>query len=154
MIIEKYKNTDIFPYIEICSRDYRHHNVFSKKDREIISYLKKKDFRNKGAGLFIAKEAGAVLGGVLIEIKGKYESHARFRLNHLAGSVKQELLDFSIKHIKRMIGKEIRSAKVEVLMAETEDDTQFYIENGFRKEGNLSSHYRKGEHVTVLGMEL
>jgi hypothetical protein len=153
MIIEKYKNTDLLPYIEICSREYRHHNVFSKKDREIISYLKKKDFRNKNAGLFIAKEAGAVTGGVLIEIKGKYESHARFRLNHLVGP-KKELLDFSLKHIKRMIGREIRSAKVEVLMAETEDDTQFYVDSGFRREGNLNSHYRKGESVSVLGMEL
>ena len=48
----------------------------------------------------------------------------------------------------------IRSAKMEIRLADGENDDELYLSAGFALEETLASHYRHGEKVRVPRMEI
>ena len=149
-MIRKAKEGDLKGLIKVYKEVFKVHHVFEKSEEEIEQYLKQ--FLGN---ILIAEEDGKVVAGLVIVKKG-YTNWSLFNFKHVAVAedyqrkgVGSELL----KEAEKIAGKgkiEIRVAKD----AEAEWAVPFYEKNGYEKEGELKSHYRKGETCFVMGKVL
>jgi ribosomal protein S18 acetylase RimI-like enzyme len=149
-MIRKANEGDLMPLIKVYKEVFKVHNVFDKSEDEILEYLKQ--FLGD---ILVAEEDGKVVAGLVI-VKKKYAKWSLFGFKHVAVAkayqrkgVGSELLN----EAEKIAGKgkiEIRVAKD----AEAEWAVPFYEKNGYRKEGELKSHYRKGEICFVMGKVL
>ncbi len=157
----RFKEKDVPQFVKLCQKAFPTHNVFYRTAQEVADYLRSKDEQNKEfGGVFFAYEGGKLVGGALLrkedfDPKGK---HVRLKYNHLVAvndKVKKKILEEFNQKVSKMIKEgKINTAKLELGLAENETDIQFYLDNGFVKEGKLKSHYRFNETVYVLGMEI
>ncbi len=149
-MIRKANEGDLMPLIKTYKEVFKVHNVFDKSEDEILEYLKQ--FLGN---ILVAEEDGNVVAGLVI-VKKEYPKWSLFDFKHVAVAkdyqrkgVGSELL----KEAEKIAGKgkiEIRVAKD----AEAEWAVPFYEKNGYTKEGELKSHYRKGETCFVMGKVL
>lgn len=159
--LKKYFEEDVEAFVGLCKEAYPKHNVFDKSLDKVKKYLKEQDEKNEEfGGVFFAYDDDEVVGGCLLRVAGRDVpgDHVRFKYNHVVAKddeIKAEIVKFLDSKIKKNIedGK-FKTAKVEVSIAENESDEGFYSEHGFKPEGELMSHYRHGEKVTVMGKEL
>lgn len=158
---KRYRKEDVSEFLLLCKKAYPAHNVFGKPVEEVKKYLAGKDKENSDlGGVFFAYDKNKFVGGALLKMEEKTidNKHIRFKYNHLVGKdekIKKEIMDFLDSKIRKHIkdGK-IKTAKIEVGLAENEPDLEFYKKNGFKIEGEFASHYRLNEKAYVLGKEI
>ena len=161
------RSDELSSLIKIYRAAFSQHNIFQRKEKEILKYLQQTQHKNKiaGGGYLVALVGNKIVGALLVrqeaeDISGK---HTRWKYNHLAVAVPFQrkgigsaLLQAADKKVlAAMKVRKINTAKVEIGVAENEQGAAaFYINNGFKVEGKLHSHYRFNEMVYVMGKEL
>ena len=142
---------DVPGIVNACKESFKLHNIFSRSEEELEKYFKGLFSR---AQILVAEEEGNIVGTVTLIIDQQTPEHTLSRIKHLA-----VLPDYRGKGVgpkliaqaEQMIGK----GKIEVHAAEGEINlVKFYENLGYIKEGELKSHYRKGETCFVFGKVL
>ena len=128
-------------------RYFKTHTLFVQPNGKIVEYLRKAIKEHT----FISVHDGTkIAGAVFIVLEGKDANHSRWKFRHLAFTntdVGKVLLEEAEKCVR---GKSV-TAKIELTLAETELNRQFFLKNGYRQEGVLQNHYRWQEKCFVLG---
>jgi len=126
---------------------FEEHNIFRKSEEEVLKYLE-----NVKGEFLIAKEEGKVIGALLITKKQETDEHVLIRFKHIAVAenyrkrgIGSELLDVAEKRVA--------PGKVEIHVVESES-LEFYKKKGYVIEGELKSHYRRGEMCFIVGKVL
>jgi len=147
-MIRKANEGDLMPLIKVYKEVFKVHNVFEKSEDEILEYLKQ-FFGN----ILVAEEDGKVVAG-LVMVKKKYAKWSLFDFKHIAVAKDYQNKDIGtalLKEAENIAGK----GKVEIRVGEREATAaEFYEKNGYKKEGELKSHYRQGETCFVMGKVL
>jgi len=149
MAMRKIPDSDFKELVALYKRFFKTHNIFSKPDEEIIEYLKKL----KGECLLF--DHHGILGAVYMvnHTTSQDGKHKLWKLKHLAfdsEDVGEQLLAEAEKRIK----SESETAKIELNIAESEPNIDFYEENGYKKEAELKNHYRHDEACYVFSKML
>jgi len=140
------KEEDLKELIKVYKEVFKVHNVFEKPEEEIEEYLKK--FLGN---LLVAEEDGKVVGGIVIVEKKQNSGWSLFNFKHIAVAPSHQDKDIGtnlLKEAEKIAGK----GKIEINVGERESGTlRFYEKNGYEKEAEIKSHYRKGEKCFVMG---
>jgi|SRR3989344_7146772 len=136
--------------------------LFQQDEKKIVSYLE-----NCDGTFYVAEEDEKIIGAMLLSAEN-LDNHILWRISHAAilpewrgkglGVIMIEYIDEKImSQIKK---GSFNSAKVEVHISENDkvfskksedNDLQFWKGNGFRLEGKLNDHFKKGEMCYILG---
>ncbi|PIN73875.1 hypothetical protein COV20_02045 [Candidatus Woesearchaeota archaeon CG10_big_fil_rev_8_21_14_0_10_45_16] len=138
---------DLQQVVSLYQSFFPAHNIFRKEESEILTYLQEK---MKKDTLLVYEEKHIIKAALFLVLKTKTEDHALWKLRHFAFDTLQEA-SILIQEAEKRISASSGSAKVEVTLAEDEEGLQFYEKQGYKREGRLSDHYRKGEFCVVLG---
>lgn len=124
------------------------HNRFSQNDKEVIEYLKSQAENNQ----LIVHETNNKLDGAMFIVKTDQNdtgTHTKWKFRHFAyknHTVGKELLVYAEEFVK----KSSDTSKIELTIAETEEDIDFLKKNDYEEEGALKHHYRWDETCYVL----
>lgn len=148
MEVRQAKKEDLKGLIEVYKEVFTVHNIFTKGEEEILKYWE--TVKAEPDDFIVAVEDGKVVGGCLVLMRS-FQGHTIARIKHLA---------VAENHQKKGVGKAliekaeeiIGTAKIEIHVAESEKEAiAFYEKLGYKQEGVLSNHFRKGENCYVMG---
>jgi ribosomal protein S18 acetylase RimI-like enzyme len=146
--IRQGKKEDLPQLIKVYKEAFKIHNIFKKSEKEIIKHWESS--KVEPDDFVVALKDGKVVAGCLVTMQ-YVESHTLARIKHIAVAEA-----FRGKGIGRAIMEKaeeiIGTGKIEIHVAENEKIAlPFYKKLGYKQEGILSDHYRKGESCYLLG---
>ena len=158
--VRKPKEEELLDLIPIYKKVFKVHNIFQDEESKIKEYMLSRDKEEPELGFYVAIKDGKVAGGFLLRKVGGDEKHWNIRLNHFAtddafkgqgvGTALMDTVDEIV-----LDNKGERSAKIEIHVSENEKDAiEFFKKFGYVVEGEVKSHFRKGELVYFLGKEI
>ncbi|MBN2112368.1 GNAT family N-acetyltransferase [Candidatus Woesearchaeota archaeon] len=149
--IRKSREKDLPELARMYKSVFRLHNVFSRREKDVMDYLKK--MHTKFA-IIVASHDDEIAGGCVVVVKSETKEHKLSQIKHVA--VVKEYQGKGVgKELMKKAEDIIARGKVEVHVAESEDfAVDFYKKLGYEIEGGLKSHYRKGETCFILGKVL
>ena len=136
--------------------------VFQGEKKKIAKYLENVD------GTFYAVEDDDIIIGVVLITAKTYNQHTLWEIKHAAILPEHRgkgagiiLLEYIDEKIRKQIAKgQCSSAKIELAITEKDsvftdknekNDLGFWKRNGYKVEGTLADHFKKGEAVILLG---
>lgn len=124
------------------------HNIFQKPNEEVVKYLREQSQEND---LIVYDDNGSLKGALYLVNFGQNAdgSHKLWKFRHFAfesEDIASQLLDEAEKRVK----EGSQTSKIELTIAESEEETDFYKSKGYGQEGALSNHYRWGETCVIL----
>ena len=148
MEIRQAKKQDLKGLIEVYKEVFTVHNIFTKSEEDILKYWEA--VKAEPDDFIVAVEDGKIVGGCLVLMKS-FEGHTLARIKHLAVSEAYQTKGTG-KALMEKAEEMIGTAKIEIHVAESEKEAiAFYEKLGYKQEGVLSDHFRKGENCYVLG---
>jgi ribosomal protein S18 acetylase RimI-like enzyme len=149
--IKEAKEKDLNGLAKMYKQVFKLHNVFEKPEEEVLKYMK--SLHDKYT-IIVAAHDDEIVGGCVVVARVDTEKHKLSQIKHVA--VLEEYRDKGVgtelvKKAEDIIGR----GKIEIHIAQAKDDAVgFYKELGYEVEGELKSHYRKGETCILLGKVL
>lgn len=126
---------------------FKTHTLFQQTESKIVAYLRKAVKEHT----FIAVHDGnKIAGAVFIVLEGKDGTHSRWKFRHLAFT-NTDVGRILLEEAEKCVRQKSVTAKIELTLAETEPNRQFFLKNGYKQEGVLKNHYRWDEKCFVLG---
>jgi ribosomal protein S18 acetylase RimI-like enzyme len=148
MEVRQAKKEDLKGFIEILKEVFPVHNIFTKSEEEVLKYWE--TVKAEPDDFIVAVEDGKIVGGCLVLMRS-FDGHTIARIKHLAVAKDHQAEGTGralIEKAEEMIG----TAKIEIHIAEGEKIViPFYKKMGYKEEGVLSDHFRKGENCYVMG---
>ena len=145
-MIRKPKNEeDLKQLCVIYKKVFPVHNIFTEDEEFVINYLK--PFMHN---ILVAEEDGRIAGGLVIFEK-QYGDWKVSNFKHIGVSKEFQGKDIGselLKTAEKLVG----TGKIEIRTVE--EPLGFYEKNGYEKEGELKSHYRKEESCFIMGKVL
>ncbi len=143
--VRKAKKEELKKLIPIYRETFIVHNIFDKKDNEVIKHMK-----NMDTDWFIALDKDKIIGAIARTCKIKIKKWGSYKLNHFAVAKAYRGKGAGPLLLKK--AEEGIKGKIEISVSENERASLgFYKRYGYKIEGRLASHYRPGEVCFVLG---
>ena len=149
-MIRKAKEQDLKQLSRMYKSVFKVHNIFTKSEKEIEEYLKPLI-----SDTIVAEEDGKIVGGLVI-FRKQYGDWNLFNFKHVGVANEYQGKGIGSQLLKEA-EKICKKGKVELRVAEGVSEIgtiAFYEKNGYKKEGELESHYRKGAKCFVMGKVL
>lgn len=148
MEIRQAKKEDLNGLIAVLREVFPVHNIFTKDEESVLKYWEV--VKAEPDDFIVAVEDGKVIGGCLVVMRS-FDGHTIARIKHLAVAT-----DHKAKGVGRSLIEKaeeiIGTGKIEIHVAEGEKIViPFYTKMGYKQEGVLSDHFRKGENCYVMG---
>ncbi len=149
MPVRKLKDSDFKGLASLYKRYYRMHNVFGKPEKKVIEYLKGQPDE------CLVADDGGIRGALFVVNKtsSRDGKHRFWKLKHIAfdsEDVGRDLLAAAEKKIRL----KSETAKIEISVAESEPQIDFFEENGYQKEAEMKNHYRWDETCFIFSKSL
>lgn len=148
MEVRQAKKEDLKGLIEVYKEVFTVHNIFTKSEEEVLKYWEA--VKAEPDDFVVVIEDGKIVAGCLVLMRS-FEGHTLARIKHLAVAEKHKAKGIGralIEKAEDIIG----TAKIEIHVGENEKIViPFYKKMGYKEEGVLSDHFRKGENCYVLG---
>ena len=144
MNIRKAQKEDVNDLTILYKMVFSVHNIFTKSDEVIIRYLVSKLDK-----MLVAEEESKVVAALVIFEKN-YGDWKVTNFKHV-GVLPEYQGEGIGSTLLREAENSVKFGKIEIRVADTENLIEFYEKNGYEKEAELKSHYRKGETCFVMG---
>ncbi|MAG60780.1 hypothetical protein CL619_03260 [archaeon] len=136
---------------------YPKHDIFHQEIPKISHYLSLQARQNQFLVVQEASENNEVqvtAAAIIIKTGESVDkNHTRWKFRHFAFSNETAGLAL-LKECEQYVHQQSKTAKIELNIAESEAQLNFYKEHGYHKEATLRNHYRWGETCFVLGKSL
>ena len=152
MVIRQVESQDFEEMAELYSKFFPEHDKFSQDVDKVLSYLQN---QTNDHACFVSKEKHKLLAVTFVVRLGenKNGTHKRWRFRHFAFRDENAAIEL-LGAVEAYIKEQSRTVKIELNIAQTEKWIDFYLANGYSKEGELMNHFRWGEVCFVLGKSL
>ncbi|HIH11669.1 TPA: GNAT family N-acetyltransferase [Candidatus Woesearchaeota archaeon] len=147
-MLKQVQEKDYIHLVKLYKSFFRIHNIFSGNKNVILKYLKEQAQKNE---LIVFEEKSSISGALYLVNFGQNDdgSHKLWKFRHFAfdsNNIALKMLNEAEKRVKRAS----KTSKIELTIAENEVGIEFYKNNGYRIEGQLTHHYRYGETCYIL----
>jgi len=146
--IRKAVKEDLKELTAMYKKIFKVHNIFTKGNKEIMEYLEQ--FLGN---ILVAEEKGKIIGGIVISGR-EYDGWKLYNFKHVAVLPKNQRKGIGTKLLKEA-EKFVGFGKIEIRVAAGASEApwavEFYEQHGYKKEGELESHYRHKETCYVMG---
>ncbi|MBT4577184.1 hypothetical protein HOM13_00490 [Candidatus Woesearchaeota archaeon] len=148
MAIRGIQNEDFEKLVRLYKSFFNTHNIFQKSEKEIIDYLKEQSEEN---ALIVYDETNSIVGALFLVNFGQNEngSHKLWKFRHFAFQTKEVAQDL-LEEAEKIVKNSSETSKIELTLAESEKEIEFYKSNKYILEGTLSNHYRPAEACFIL----
>src|SRR3989338_11384201 len=148
MVLKQVQEKDYIHLVKLYKSFFRIHNIFSGNKNVILKYLKEQAQKNE---LIVFEEKSSISGALYLVNFGQNDdgSHKLWKFRHFAfdsNNIALKMLNEAEKRVKRAS----KTSKIELTIAENEVGIEFYKNNGYRIEGQLTHHYRYVETCYIL----
>jgi hypothetical protein len=126
---------------------FKAHTIFKQPDEKVLGYLKNHAQEHE---IFFYEIDGQIQAVAYLVRNGGNEEHSRWKYRHFA-FISEDAGSELLKKLETEVQVRSNTAKVELTIAESEPYMDFYVSNGYVKEGELANHYRMGETCYIFG---
>ncbi len=136
----------------LFTKFFETHNIFSQSETEIHEYIHK---LSAEFPLVLLQTDSEVLGAAFIIQTGSNSegTHTRSKFRHLAFT-NEQIASQILTACESYIATQSQTQKIELTIAQTEKHIDIYEQNGYKKEAELTNHYRWGETCFIFGKSL
>ncbi len=147
MTLRKAQEKDFMKLAELYRSFFPVHNLFQGPRKRVVKYLKEQSKENE----LVVYDDGSLRGALYLLKLGQDASgsHKLWKFRHFAFESKK-IASSLLAEAEKRVRKASKYSKIELTVAESEPGFSFYKSKGYKKEGALRHHYRRGETCYVL----